>query len=348
MKVHLVGGFTGSGKTTAIEKAREILAENNVITSAYSDKEEEYFRADCPKNDFNEFNDFDESFEKVTGGCFCCNYTDLDSQIDKLKNESGSVLFGDYGGTCTNLISTLLKPLKDYKGAEIELANFSTFVDAKLLLFHLKGMRVPLSLDSKYIWDRHLEESEILIINKIDLLQADDLEDLKKLAKQAFSLKKLLFQNSLDKDSVRQWVELISTSKTSENAENDRFYGNNIAWLDEEIQIVTEDDSAIEVAYDFMHKVSNDLVDRGLTIEHLKFLLYDDNQALKLNYTQFLNGYTAELQEYEKNNTADLLMNARIQTSHAELRKFLFDLLSQFKSKKGVKIVEKFISYFEK
>jgi len=349
MKVHLVGGFTGSGKTTAIANACKILAEKNILTSVYSDKEEEHFRADCPKNDFNEFNDFDESFEKVTGGCFCCNYTDLDSQIDKLKKKSdNSVLFGDYGGTCTNLISTLLKPLRDYKGAEIELSNFSTFIDAKLLLLHLRGMRVPLSLESKYSWDRHLEESEILIINKTDLLPADDLEDLKRLAKEALSSKKLVFQNSLDMDSIQKWIELISTQQVSKTGENENSSGNNHAWLDEEIQILTEDNSAIKVAYDFMHNLSNELVDREWPIEHLKFLLYDDNQALKLNHTEFLNGNTGETKEYEKSNSADLLVNARIQTSSAELRQFLFDILNQFKSQEGIKIVEKFISYFEK
>ena len=202
MKVHLVGGFTGSGKTTAIANACKILSENNIITSVFSDKEEEYFLADCPKNNIDDFGDSadsgDETFARVTGGCFCCNYTQLDSHIDLLKKKSNqSSLFADYGGTCTNLISTLLKPLRDYKGAEIELANFSTFIDAKFLLLHLRRMRVPLSVESKYSWDRHLEESEILIINKIDLLSADDLEDLKRLAKDALSTKQLLFQNSI-------------------------------------------------------------------------------------------------------------------------------------------------------
>ena len=352
MKVHLVGGFTGSGKTTAIANAREILSGKNIVTSVFSDKEEEYFLADCPKNNISDFGDsadsVDETFARVTGGCFCCNYTQLDSQIELLKKKSvQSALFADYGGTCTNLISTLLKPLRDYKGAEIELADFSTFIDAKLLLLHLRGLRVPLSVESKYSWDRHLEESEILIINKTDLLPADDLEDLKTLAKDALSSKQILFQNSLDKDSIREWIELISTPQVTEAGENEKGSGGaNLAWLDEEIQIVTEDDSAVKVAYDFMYQLSNGLVRKELPVEHLKFLLFGDDQPLKLNYTQFLNLNTETPSVYEKSNSADLMINARVQTSPDELRKFLFDTLNQFKSQEGVKIVEKFISYF--
>jgi G3E family GTPase len=208
-------------------------------------------------------------------------------------------------------------------------------------------MRVPLSAESKYSWDKHLEEAEILIINKTDLLPADDLEDLKRLAKDALSSKQILFQNSLDRDSIRKWIELISTLQVPEVGENGKGSGgNNLAWLDEEIQIITEDDSAVKVAYDFMHKLSNGLVQRELPIEHLKFLLFGDDHPLKLNHTQFLNVNTGTPSPFEKSNSADLLINARVQTSPDELRKFLFDTLNQFKSRDGVKIVEKFISYF--
>lgn len=140
MKVHLVGGFTGSGKTTAIATACKILAEENIVSSVFSDKEDEYFLADCPKNAFGDSADSDEIFDRVTGGCFCCNYTELDSHIDLLKKKSNqSILFADYGGTCTNLISTLLKPLMDYKGAEIELPK----QEDTMITIRLKFLMLP-------------------------------------------------------------------------------------------------------------------------------------------------------------------------------------------------------------
>jgi G3E family GTPase len=346
MKVHLVGGFTGSGKTTAIANACKILSYNNITTSVIKDEEVDYFVADCPNQESG------APFARATGGCSCCNYTQLNMQIDMLKKKSDhSVLFADYGGTCTNLISTLLNPLREYKSAEIEVANFSTFIDAKLLLFHLKGIRVPLSLESKFIWDKHLDEAEILIVNKIDLLPDDDSATLGILAKDALSSKQILFQNSLDKDSINKWIELISKPQfpNRDVKDNDSAVtssvGNNLAWLDEEIQINTENDSAAEVALSLMRDLSGKLVQEELSIEHLNFLMSYNKKTSKLNYTQVLE--EKFISPSEKSNSVDLLINARVRTSPDELRKVLFDTLNHFKNLSGARINEKFISYFQ-
>jgi len=72
MKVHLVGGFTGSGKTTAIANACKILSKKNIITSVFSDKEEEYFLADCPKNNIRDFGDSADSGDETLKHHYIC------------------------------------------------------------------------------------------------------------------------------------------------------------------------------------------------------------------------------------------------------------------------------------
>ena len=165
MKIHLVGGYSGSGKTTAIASACKILADKNISTSIIKDDQVGYVV------DTSSSRKFGVPFAKVTGGCFCCNYNQLDFQLDSLMKESNpSVIFAEYSGSCTNLIGSLLKPLIASKKKEIELANFSTFVDAQLLLKYLEGSEMPLSVENKIIWGKHLLEAEILIVNRIDLL----------------------------------------------------------------------------------------------------------------------------------------------------------------------------------
>jgi len=121
----------------------------------------------------------------------------------------------------------------------------------------------------------------------------------------------------------------------------------NLAWLDEEIEIISTNNSSVELAYDFIKKLTSDIMQKGLPIGHLKYFLSFNNQFLKLSYTTILDKSIQEPLVFEKCGSVDLLVNARIQTSPDELRKILFDNLNQLKSHDGVKINEKFLSYFK-
>lgn len=349
MKIHLVGGFSRSGKTTAIKNACKILSDRNISTSIIKDDTVDYVIDTRPAQKFG------VPFAKVTGGCFCCNYNQLDVQIDLLKKESNpETIFAEYSGTCTNLIASLLKPLQDYKRADIEVANFSTFTDAQLLLKHLQGTALPISVESKYIWERHIQEAEILIVNKTDLLSTAELEALRTLVNESYASKQILFQNFLDKESINNWVETISKLPVHEgnNFDNEQDkYGageTNLAWLDEEIELITSDNSAVDLVYSLMNKLTGDILQKNLLIEHLQFFLSFNGKSLMLGHTSLLDEIAQSPKVFEKSNSVDLLVNARVYASPDELRRILFEALNQFKSLDGVTIKEKFISYFQK
>ncbi len=349
MKIHLVGGFLGSGKTTAIANACKILSDKGITTSVITNDQGNYLV------DSRFIQHSGIPYAEVTDGCFCCNYNQLDTQINTLKNDfNPSAIFAEFVGSCTDLIATVLKPLLEYRGSDNEQVTFSSFVDAQLFLMHVQGKILPFSIETNYIWEKQIEEAEILIVNKIDLLSTEELERLKLLTKDLFPSKQLLFQNSLDKDSLNNWIEIIN--KQQEIQEHKVIevdyakYGKgeaNLAWLDEEIEIISTNNSSVELAYDFIKKLTYDIVQKGLQIGHLKYFLSFNNQSLKLSYTTILDKSIQEPLVFEKSGSVDLLVNARIQTSPDELRKILFDNLNQLKSHGGVKINEKFLSYFQ-
>jgi G3E family GTPase len=286
---------------------------------------------------------------KVNGGCGCCNYYQLYFQINSLKKHSNpSVVFAEYSGTCNNLIDSLLNPFRETTGKEIELANFSTFVDARLLLVYLKGAIMPLSIVDKYIWERHVKEAEILIVNKIDLLSQEELEILKTLARNILDSKKIIFQNSKDIDSVENWIKVISNPQIQKEKTNDSGAGETgVAWLDEEVEFTTTNNTAGKLAYDFIKKLTENIVQKKLSIEHLQFFLSFNGQSSKISYTSLLDEISSEKITIEKSNSVDLMVNARVQTSPEELRKILYDVLNKFKAMEGVAVSEKFISYFQ-
>jgi len=110
---------------------------------------------------------------------------------------------------------------------------------------------------------------------------------------------------------------------------------------------VTTDNTSVEIVNAFIKELSNEIVSRNLPIGHLKFFLSFNEKALKLSFTTFLDDNTIDPISLEKSNSVDLLINARIQTSPEELRNILFDVLDRFKSRIGLTINEKFLSYFQ-
>lgn len=349
MKIHLVGGFLGSGKTTAITNASKLLVDKNISTSVITNDQGNYL----VDSRFVQYSDIPVA--EVTGGCFCCNYNQLDSQINNLQKEfNPEVIFAETVGSCTDLIATVLKPLLKFRETDIEQVTFSSFVDSQLLLMHLQGKALPFSLETNYIWEKQIEEAEVLIVNKIDLLSTQDYETLVRLANESFPSKLLLFQNSLNIDSVNIWVENIGKQqgiKEHKSIDIDYVkYGAgeaNLAWLDEEIEISTSDNSAVELVFDFIKKLTTEVTARNLPIGHLKFFISANGQFHKLSYTTILEKESKFPLILEKANKVDLLVNARIQTTPDELRNIFIDLLNQIKLKPGVSIYEKHLSYFQ-
>jgi G3E family GTPase len=349
MKIHLVGGFLGSGKTTAIANSCKILSDRGITTSVITNDQGDYL----VDSRFVQHSDI--PYAEVTGGCFCCNYNQLDTQITTLKNNfNPSAIFAEFVGSCTDLVATVLKPLLEYRGAVNEQVTFSSFVDAQLFLMYQQGTDLPFSLETKYIWEKQIEEAEILVINKTDLLSKDELDKLEVLTNHLYPLKQLLFQNSLDNDSLNKWIDIINKQPENQihstiDIDYDK-YGKgeaNLAWLDEEIEIISSDNRAVEFTYNFIRQITDDIVQKGLTIGHLKYFLSFNNQSLKLSHTTISDKSFQEPLVYEKSVSVDLLVNARIQTSPDELRKILFENLKKLKSHDGVQVNEKFLSYFQ-
>ena len=126
MQIHLISGFLGSGKTTAIQTACKVLqSENKTVGVITNDQgimlvDTGYFESNCIPN------------RQVVNGCFCCNYNALDENIESLiVTNDPDVIFAESVGSCTDIVATVMKPLLKFK-TDIGV-TVSTFADIRLL-----------------------------------------------------------------------------------------------------------------------------------------------------------------------------------------------------------------------
>src|SRR6185503_19115810 len=98
VKLCLVGGFLGSGKTTAIAEAAKYLSNAKkkvgVITNDHGTQQVDSL--------FIKSHNIPS--EEVSGGCFCCNYEDLQESIHNLIfGNNPDIIFAESVGSCTDL-----------------------------------------------------------------------------------------------------------------------------------------------------------------------------------------------------------------------------------------------------
>ena len=109
MKLFLVGGFLGSGKTTAIHQAALVLQESGINVAVVTNDQGE----DLVDTAFLE--DAGVPTKEVLNGCFCCNYDQLSNAVFSLQaNEAPAVIFAESVGSCTDLVATIAKPFNKF------------------------------------------------------------------------------------------------------------------------------------------------------------------------------------------------------------------------------------------
>lgn len=343
MKLYLIGGFLGSGKTTAILNACVELIRHKVNVGVITNDQ----GAQLVDTKFIKYANV--SVKEVTDGCFCCNYNKLDELIENLKQKDNTeVIFAESVGSCTDMIATVVKPLQEFR-TDIE-TIISVFVDVNVLPNILQG--AALFVDSvNYIYKKQIQEADILVINKIDTLSNTELEKMKVLVASKYPEKTVLFQNSLDEASINEWLTTLTGTKVTSRKSLDIDYDvygageAELAWLDLEIELFSDDNNAFGGATALVSAIHSAIIDDKLSVGHLKFFIDDGMQQAKISFTA---GSQSALIIDRKDVSAkvDILVNARVQVAPERLEFIVLNTIKEMEKKNGYKVVQKGISSF--
>jgi Ni2+-binding GTPase involved in maturation of urease and hydrogenase len=178
----LIGGFLGAGKTTAISRlARFYLGRGQKVGLVTNDQAQDLV-------DTTSLRAQGLPVEEVAGACFCCRFDDLVGKVGRLEEgERPDVILAEPVGSCTDLVATVVLPLKDLYGERFEVAPYPVLFKPShglRILRHEAG--AGFSPKAAYIFRKQLEEADAIVINRIDELDAGALNELTGLVHASF------------------------------------------------------------------------------------------------------------------------------------------------------------------
>lgn len=289
MQIHLVGGFLGSGKTTAIVGAARLLAARGMVVGVVTNHQGKHLVDTA----FVQAEGFPAV--EVTGGCFCCHYDDLVARLEQLRQEARpDVIFAESVGSCADLVATVVKPLLAYDAAFTP-ASFSVFADCRLLRRRLLGEELPFSDAVSYIFDQQIEEAGLLVVNKVDLLPRAALDELRQLASWRWPEKALMLHSALAHPGAAtfaDWLALIEAGKAPapqplQHMDYPR-YGlaeARLSWLDMEIHLRVAAGEGRAALMRLLEGVLERLKARGGGIGHFKAIIRWEAGQVKASLT---------------------------------------------------------------
>ena len=170
----LVGGFLGAGKTTAIGRLARFYRDRGQRVGIVTNDQ----AADLV--DTNSLKAQGLDVEEVAGACFCCKFDELLTRVEALQaHERPDVILTEPVGSCTDLVATVVQPLKDLYGDRFQVAPYGVLFKPSHGLRILRGgAGGGFSPKAEYIFRKQLEEADAILINRLDEMRPAEVEEL--------------------------------------------------------------------------------------------------------------------------------------------------------------------------
>jgi G3E family GTPase len=279
----MVGGFLGAGKTTAILGVAETLRRRGLRVGLITN-DQSYGLVDTAMLGSHGF-----AVQEITGGCFCCRFNSLIDASQKLTAEVAPDTFiAEPVGSCTDLKATVDYPLRRIYGADYSVAPLSVLVDP-IRAARILGLDAGKSFSRKvsYIYQKQLEEADIIVINKVDLLDAGRLEELRVAVQTQYPRALVLAISARSGQDLDQWIEQVLSAEPRIVGAMDVDYETYaqgealLGWLNATIHLNATsgsfDGNALLVDLGFRLRAA--LRENGAEVAHLKMTLAPDDSG---------------------------------------------------------------------
>jgi Ni2+-binding GTPase involved in maturation of urease and hydrogenase len=311
----MVGGFLGAGKTTTLARlARHYQQRGQRVALVTNDQAQDLV-------DTNSLRAQGFTVGEVPGACFCCKFDDLMGTVQQLQErDRPDVILAEPVGSCTDLVATVVQPLKDLYGERFQVAPYAVLFKPSHGLRILRNeASAGFSPKAAYIFTKQLEEADAILINRIDEIAAGELEELAGLVAARFPGTPVLRVSA----KIGQGFDAVFTLLDQEGdfgrkiltIDYDTYAAGEaeLGWLNSSVRVAAPrpfalDDFLMEIIAGLRAAVSR----QGAEVAHLKVIGLGDGPFGVANLVSSRTPPELSLPSHSQVTEADVIVNARV------------------------------------
>jgi len=283
----VLGGYLGAGKTTlAVNLARTLKEKNDrsvaIITNDQGDV--------LVDTEFTKDAGFD--VREILGGCFCSNFDEFVSSARTLVSMGRpDIIIAEPIGTSTNLMGSVVAPLRTLYPNEFDVAPFTVVIDCIRATEILTGSKEK-NIDSVDLIPAHqIREAEVVILSKADMVRPDAVAKIKEELKKILPDAEIIETSSSDLRNIDKIIDMILSDRVSTKvAERDSnrgfdFEKAKLGWYSGTFTITPNGKvDMYSMSSDIMKGVANEYGSKSIV--HVKVIISSPEAAAKMSLVQ--------------------------------------------------------------
>lgn len=271
----VVSGFLGAGKTTTMiamaEHMNETFGETAIIAN------------DLGANlvDTNLTQTSGCTVAEIASGCICYQMDNLVDQIRRLRDKhNAQFVMSDIPGCGVGALDHVYHPLARNHSEEFKLAPFMVVVDPeRLRMIMPEKADINLPEELVYLLKLQLEEADLVVLNKIDLLDEETIARYVDFLKTACPEVPIICISARERINIDELTTFITTHTSALKNFNVRYDEKfdqaeaKLTWYNRRIFLKTNSGEAIdynEVIDDLIEEIRMGLIERKRNVPHLK------------------------------------------------------------------------------
>src|SRR5262249_17096987 len=270
------------------------------------------------------------SVEEVPGACFCCRFDELVTKVGMLQEgQRPDVILAEPVGSCTDLVATVVQPMKDLYGSRFQVAPYA-------VLFKPSHGRKILSGDedagfspkAAYIFRKQLEEADAIVLNRADELSPAAMEELSGLVSRQYPQIPLLRVSAKTGTGFDALADLLEQDGAFGRRILDIDYDTyaegeaELGWLNSSVSVEADRPFGLdELLLEIIRDLRAAMVRLGGEVAHLKVIGLSDATYAVANLVSTASEVELSLPSGASVDELDLIVNARVAVEPAELQK---------------------------